>query len=75
MNRSYLNINACIKFLADAQLAFLIREGIADIVISEDSDLTLFGCQKILFKMDKQGNGKNRLTYSMLCVIYISRSI
>ena len=45
-------------FTADAQLAFLILEGIADIVISEDSDLTAFGCQKILFKMDKQGNGK-----------------
>ena len=46
-------------FSADAQLAFLISEGIADLVISEDSDLVLFGCQQILFKMDNQGNGKN----------------
>lgn len=26
-------------------------------VISEDSDLTLFGCEKILFKLDANGNG------------------
>ena len=46
-----------ISFVADAQLAFLISNGIADIIISEDSDLALFGCKKIIFKMDKQGNG------------------
>ena len=42
---------------ADAQLAHLNLCGIADFVISEDSDLTLFGCQKILFKLDSNGNG------------------
>lgn len=32
---------------ADAQLAFLNICGIADYVITEDSDLTLFGCKKV----------------------------
>ncbi|XP_050464717.1 exonuclease 1 isoform X1 [Cataglyphis hispanica] len=42
---------------ADAQLAYLNISGIADVVITEDSDLTLFGCKKIFFKMDFNGNG------------------
>ncbi|KAJ1346412.1 hypothetical protein KIN20_001190 [Parelaphostrongylus tenuis] len=35
---------------SDAQLTFLVREGFADIVITEDSDLIVFGCEKIAFK-------------------------
>ena len=27
-------------------------------VISEDSDLLVFGCKRVLFKMNRQGNGK-----------------
>lgn len=42
---------------ADAQLAYLNNKKIADLVITEDSDLVLFGCNKILFKMDLMGNG------------------
>jgi 5'-3' exonuclease len=42
---------------ADAQLAFLSLNGLVDLVISEDSDLAPFGCQKILCKMDIMGNG------------------
>ncbi|XP_066596733.1 exonuclease 1 [Prorops nasuta] len=42
---------------ADAQLAYLSINGFADIVITEDSDLILFGCNKIFFKMDLNGNG------------------
>ncbi|XP_046886088.1 exonuclease 1 isoform X1 [Hypomesus transpacificus] len=42
---------------ADAQLAFLNKAGIAQAVITEDSDLLAFGCKKVLLKMDKQGNG------------------
>lgn len=42
---------------ADAQLAYLNKCGLIDLVISEDSDLTLFGCDKILFKLDSTGNG------------------
>ena len=57
---------------ADAQLCFLEREGYVDGIITEDSDLLVFGCQqvgflrvfsakadqdhKILFKLD--GNGQ-----------------
>lgn len=41
---------------ADAQLAYLNKIGLADYVITEDSDLTLFGCQKILFKLDLTGS-------------------
>lgn len=32
---------------ADAQLAFFSREGIADVIVTEDSDLLLFGCKKV----------------------------
>ncbi|KAK1793033.1 hypothetical protein P4O66_001743 [Electrophorus voltai] len=42
---------------ADAQLAFLNKAGIAQAVITEDSDLLAFGCKKVILKMDKQGNG------------------
>ena len=43
---------------ADAQLAYLEKEGIVDLVITEDSDLLVFGCKRVLFKMDDAGNGK-----------------
>ena len=42
---------------SDAQLAFLYKKGIVDLVITEDSDLLAYGVQKVLFKMDPQGNG------------------
>ncbi|KAL4641121.1 exonuclease 1 [Arapaima gigas] len=42
---------------ADAQLAFLNKAGIAQAVITEDSDLLAFGCKKVILKMDKLGNG------------------
>ncbi|XP_053688445.1 exonuclease 1 [Sabethes cyaneus] len=42
---------------ADAQLAFLNKKGIAQAVITEDSDLMLFGCSKVLFKLDLNGQG------------------
>ncbi|KAB7504477.1 Exonuclease 1 [Armadillidium nasatum] len=54
---------------ADSQLAFLNINGVADIVITEDSDLILFGCSKIIFKMDSNGCGvlveKEKLHLSM----------
>lgn len=37
---------------ADAQLAYLERIGIADAILTEDSDLLVFGCRKVLFKLD-----------------------
>ncbi|EEC03153.1 exonuclease, putative, partial [Ixodes scapularis] len=42
---------------ADAQLAYLTQRGLADVVITEDSDLILFGCEKVVFKMDQGGFG------------------
>lgn len=32
---------------ADAQLAFLNKAGIAQAIITEDSDLLAFGCKKV----------------------------
>ncbi|XP_043551457.1 exonuclease 1 [Chiloscyllium plagiosum] len=42
---------------ADAQLAYLNKIGIAQAVITEDSDLLAFGCKKVVLKVDKNGNG------------------
>jgi exonuclease 1 len=33
---------------ADAQLAYLNKINVAQIVITEDSDLVLFGCEKVI---------------------------
>ncbi|OQR95452.1 exonuclease 1 [Thraustotheca clavata] len=41
---------------ADAQMAYLARNGLVDAVISEDSDCLPFGCHTVLFKMDQVGN-------------------
>ncbi|RLN61900.1 hypothetical protein BBJ28_00021087, partial [Nothophytophthora sp. Chile5] len=38
---------------ADAQLAYLMQNGLADGVITEDSDCLPFGCHTVLFKMDR----------------------
>lgn len=32
---------------ADAQLAYLMKSGLAQAIISEDSDLLVYGCQKV----------------------------
>lgn len=37
---------------ADAQLAYLERAGLVDAILTEDSDLLVFGCQNVLFKLD-----------------------
>ncbi|XP_018783649.1 PREDICTED: exonuclease 1 [Bactrocera latifrons] len=42
---------------ADAQMAWLNKIGVAQYVITEDSDLTLFGANKIIFKLDLNGTG------------------
>ena len=43
---------------ADAQLAYLSRIGYVNAVISEDSDLLPYGCEQVMFKMDKNGMGR-----------------
>ncbi|XP_020575994.1 exonuclease 1-like isoform X2 [Phalaenopsis equestris] len=42
---------------ADAQMTFLSMYNHVDAVITEDSDLIPFGCSRIIFKMDKFGQG------------------
>ena len=39
-------------------MAYMVREGIADFAISEDSDLIAYGCPKMLMKLDFLGNAK-----------------
>ena len=46
---------------ADAQLAYLEAQGIIDAVITEDSDLLVFGCKTVLFKLDQAGNAVEML--------------
>lgn len=41
---------------ADAQLAFLELAGLVDGIVTEDSDLLVFGCKHVLFKLDSDGN-------------------
>ena len=36
---------------ADAQMAFMVREGIADFAVTEDSDLIAYGCPKTVLKL------------------------
>eukprot|EP00347_Sterkiella_histriomuscorum_P014332 403361276 len=42
---------------ADAQLAHLFKTGKVDLIITEDSDLLVYGVTRVLFKMDPQGQG------------------
>ncbi|KAL3616962.1 hypothetical protein CASFOL_039356 [Castilleja foliolosa] len=42
---------------ADAQMTFLALDKRVDAVITEDSDLIAFGCPRIIYKMDKFGQG------------------
>lgn len=41
---------------ADPQLVYLERQGLVDGVISEDSDLLVFGCKRLITKLDKYGS-------------------
>lgn len=53
--------NLGVKYLvapyeADAQLAYLERRGIIDAILSEDSDLLVFGAKCLLTKLDQYGD-------------------
>ncbi|KEY67885.1 hypothetical protein S7711_02096 [Stachybotrys chartarum IBT 7711] len=41
---------------ADAQLVYLERQGLVNGIISEDSDLLVFGAKRLLTKLDQYGN-------------------
>jgi exonuclease 1 len=41
---------------ADAQMAYMARSGIVDLVITEDSDLLAYGCPEVVFKLQRGGD-------------------
>ncbi|KAK4537362.1 hypothetical protein CDCA_CDCA12G3387 [Cyanidium caldarium] len=43
---------------ADAQLAYLSRHELVDVIITEDSDLVVYRAKRIFFKMDRYGYGE-----------------
>lgn len=44
-----INVDCIVApYEADAQLAYLNLQGIAEYVVTEDSDLVLFGCKKVM---------------------------
>jgi hypothetical protein len=45
------------RYEADAQLAHLSDSGNCYAIISEDSDLIVFGCRKVIYKLDENGDG------------------
>jgi exonuclease-1 len=56
---SGLNVKSIIApHEADSQLAYLFKTQKASLIITEDSDLLAFGVTKLLYKMDKEGNGE-----------------
>uniref|UniRef100_A0A1A9W9Z0 Exonuclease 1 n=1 Tax=Glossina brevipalpis TaxID=37001 RepID=A0A1A9W9Z0_9MUSC len=58
---------------ADAQMAWLNKMHVVEYIITEDSDLTLFGAQQILFKLDLNGHAllveANKFHLAMGCRI------
>lgn len=41
---------------SDAQLTFLSLNDVVDCVVTEDSDLVVYGCRRIIFKLDREGS-------------------
>ena len=38
---------------ADSQMAYMVTSGLADVAITEDSDLLAFGATRVIYKLDK----------------------
>lgn len=53
-------------FEADAQISYLVNHGIADYAITEDSDLLVFGCKSILYKLDRENEKGDMLSLEKL---------
>lgn len=43
---------------ADAQLSFLVREGFCAAAITEDSDLLVYQCPHVIYKLEPSGHGR-----------------
>ncbi|KAI8356106.1 PIN domain-like protein [Choanephora cucurbitarum] len=43
---------------SDAQLAHLLKTNKAAAVVSEDSDLLVFGCPRVIYKLTREGDGE-----------------
>lgn len=51
-----VNVNYVVApYEADAQMYYLERSGIVDAILSEDSDLLVFGCKNLITKLDQFG--------------------
>jgi len=56
----YMNIKYVVApYEADVQLAYFCKKRIADFVISEDSDILVYGCENLVLKLDSEGNCEN----------------
>ncbi len=51
---------------ADAQIAFLVREGYAAAAVTEDSDLLAYECPQVLFKLNRHTGTGDRVIYDEL---------
>lgn len=65
---------------ADAQLAWMMASGFIDSVITEDSDLLVYGASHILYKMNKEGQGtlfqgKNLPALNSLCMNHFTEDM
>lgn len=53
-----MNVSCIVApYEADAQLAYLYRQKVISLAISEDTDLLVFGCDRVFYKMDANGKG------------------
>ncbi|SMN18651.1 similar to Saccharomyces cerevisiae YDR263C DIN7 Mitochondrial nuclease functioning in DNA repair and replication [Maudiozyma saulgeensis] len=55
-------------FEADSQMVYLEKEGLVDGIISEDSDLLIFGCKNLITKLNDRGEARQieRKDFNML---------
>ncbi len=51
---------ACLvaPYEADAQMAYLALRGEVHAVVTEDSDLLAYGCPRVLYKLERDGQGE-----------------
>ncbi|KAF1743867.1 hypothetical protein MXB_3655 [Myxobolus squamalis] len=65
-----LNVSCIVApYEADAQIAYLYKKGVIHACISEDSDLLVFGCEKVIYKMPIKNATNRDSTFLHLCVL------